>query len=206
MNATALAFDTMLPDAPWIGRDLHTPHRGVSDTMAPVRARVVRIRPNPDPRSASTTGIIELEEVTPAPTDLGYNSIASQSTRFDTLSVELFSYVHLPVGWDGYGGIPASLSAISDAFSFLSSRPEDIPLPTPQLSSDGEVGLYWRTRDFYGEVGFYGDGLFSYYVLITPPNGSPVEYGGDDCFLLDDNFVTREWPVDLVLVLGRICQ
>ena len=205
MNATALAFDTTIPDEPWFGRDALAPSRGVSNTIAPIRGRVVAIPPDQAPQTASTIDIIELDNATQAPTDLGYTSTSSHSTQFEALSVELFSYLRLPEGWDGYDGIPASLSAISDAFSFVSSRPEDIPLPAAQLSSDGEVGLYWRTHDFYGEVGFYGDGLFSYYALFTPADGNPVEHGDDDCVLVDDYFVTREWPEDLVLALGKIC-
>jgi len=94
--------------------------------------------------------------------------------------------------------VPASLGAIADAFDFLDMRPRDIPLPYAQLAPDGEVGLYWRTKEIYAEVGLYGDGEYSYYARYTPARGEPIEYGRDGCKL-----EVGDWPNGLLLVLNK---
>ena len=117
----------------------------------------------------------------------------------DKLHAELLSYLGLPEGWNGYEGEPASFDAVVDAINFLMMRPEDIPLPYPQIASDGEVGLYWRVGEVYAEVGFYGDGQCSYYARYTPAGGEPAEYGRDGCSL-----DARGWPEELLLVLNKL--
>ena len=118
----------------------------------------------------------------------------------DMLDAELLAYRDLPPGWDGYEGVPASIDAISDAFDFLDKMPEDIPLPYPQIATDGEVGLYWRTDEVYVEVGFYGDGEFSYYARYTPSaGGEPQEDGRDHSGLH-----AEEWPEGLLSILNKL--
>ena len=93
----------------------------------------------------------------------------------------------------------AAFDAVMDACSFLDKRPADIPLPYPQIGPDGEVGFYWRTEGAYAEVGFHGDGEFSYYARYAPAGGEPVDSGQDEC-----GVDTGEWPEGLLLVLNKI--
>ena len=88
---------------------------------------------------------------------------------------------------------------MADALDFLATRPEEVPLPYPQIAPDGEVGLYWRTDEVHAEVGFRGDGKFSYYAGHTSPGGEPDEYGKDDC-----SVEAEEWPEGLLLVLNKL--
>ena len=117
----------------------------------------------------------------------------------DRLHATLLSYLDLPHDWDGYGAVPPSTDAVLDAVAFLVMRPRDIPLPFPQIASDGEVGVYWRTGEVHAEIGFCGDGDLSYYARYAPASGEPRECGSDDY-----RFDTGGWPRDLLLILGKL--
>ncbi len=119
----------------------------------------------------------------------------------DKLHAELLTYLDLPEGWNGYEGEPVSFDAVIDAINFLTMRPDDIPLPYPQIAPDGEVGLYWRVDEVYAEVGFYGDGECSYYARYTPAGGECVEHGRDGCSL-----DAGGWPEGLLLVLNKLAR
>jgi len=70
----------------------------------------------------------------------------------------LHSYQSLPLGWDGYGGVPAHQSSVEDALTWLATLPAEGPLPLSMLAGDGEVSLYWSYPDVvYLEVSFPGD-------------------------------------------------
>lgn len=118
----------------------------------------------------------------------------------DKLAAELLSYLDLSEGWDGFESVPVPRDAVLDALSFLDLRPGDIALPYPQIAPDGEVGFYWRSEDVFAEVGFYGDGEFSYYAKYTPKSGEFVQTGQDHCSVGD------EWPEELLLILYKHTQ
>ena len=77
--------------------------------------------------------------------------------------------------------------------------PPDVPLPFPQIASDGEVGLYWRTVDIHVEIGFYGDEELSYYARYTQPRENPRTCGRDGY-----SFTAKNWPQDLMLILNKL--
>lgn len=117
----------------------------------------------------------------------------------DKLHAKLLSYLKLPHDWDGHGAVPPSLNAVLDTITFLDKRPSDISLPFPQIASDGEVGLYWRTDKIHVEIGFYGDGELSYYARYTATPGKSEECGRDGC-----HPGARNWPQDLVSILNKL--
>jgi hypothetical protein len=121
-------------------------------------------------------------------------------SREDRLYGKLLSFKDLPAGWDGYNAPPARLDAIVEAIDFLAARPDDIPLPYAQLSADGEVGLYWKTDDVFADIGFYGNGEYSFYARVQPKGGAPEEFWRDQCQ------VARSWNDDLLKVLNRISR
>ena len=65
--------------------------------------------------------------------------------------------------WDNSGGKPAQPEAIDDAISFARGLPKDIHYPLVYLDSDGEVGFLWTLKNFKLDLGFCGDGTFSYF-------------------------------------------
>jgi hypothetical protein len=151
------------------------------------------------PRLSGSTAAILLIAYSLPPTDPAAEiEHAEEPSAEDKLEAQLQSYMDLPHGWDGYDGVPASLDAVTDAFSFLKKRPPDIPLPYPQIGPDGEVGLYWHTKEVFAEVGFYGDGEYSYHARYAAPEGKPVKDGGDSCP------ANGRWDPGLLLILNKI--
>jgi hypothetical protein len=129
----------------------------------------------------------------------GQVSLILPPSREDQLTGQLQSYVDLPVGWDGYGGRPASKAAVADALAFLEKRPSDIPLPYAQLASDGEVGLYWDSDGVFADVGFYGNGKYSFYAKHTSREGVVTEEGRDHC-----RVSTEAWHEGLLRILNKL--
>ena len=135
-----------------------------------------------------------------APTELvEVQKQLQEPSREDKLHAKLLSYSELPHDWDGRGAVPPSLNAVLDAIAFLGKRPPDVPLPFPQIASDGEVGLYWRTVDIHVEIGFYGDEELSYYARYTQVSGKSEECGRGGY-----SFTAKNWPQDLMLILNKL--
>ena len=197
MNAFALPLSTAVPYGPWSRSDLGAPTEKVYKAAGSRRARVVPLGAQTVHRARSTTAVTSLVEWLRGPSHVRRARVSPDRTPYGVLSRELFSYLLLPHGWDGYGGKPASLDAVVDAFGFLNLKPADIPYPYPQLSSDGEVGVYWRTEQLYAEAGFYGDGLYSCYSVYMPSADETEEYGDDDLE------IDSGWPDHLLLMLGK---
>lgn len=120
-------------------------------------------------------------------------------SREQSLLDELRSYLDLPEDWDGYGGATPTRSAILDAMRFLTLRPHGIPLPNCEVAADGEVGFYWKVGDVFAEVGFYGDGEYSFYGDCVSMSGKRREVAGDRCSLGVD-----QWDGKLLALLGEI--
>jgi hypothetical protein len=99
----------------------------------------------------------------------------------------LDSYLHLEPGWDGYDGVPATLTSVADAAYFaLALLPQNVVVPCPEIGGDGEVGLYWRSDKAIVEISFDGEGRYSWYARGY---GSPMwwlEFGSGEHDLRDD--------------------
>lgn len=58
--------------------------------------------------------------------------------------------------------------AFQNAKDFISTLPlTSIPTPAIHVASDGEVNFQWSGSNFKIDLGFYGNGKFSYYGLKT---------------------------------------
>ena len=99
---------------------------------------------------------------------------------------QLKSYLFLEKDWDGYGGIGPAIEAVNDAIFTVKSIPDNLPLPTPMISGDGEVGVYWKFGNTFIDIEFSGDGLSTYYIRTHEGK----EYFGDDISLSDSDFST----------------
>lgn len=71
-----------------------------------------------------------------------------------TLDERFAMYEDAPPGWDGYSGLPLNKKSLIHAKQFLDHRPKGIRLPHPQLSTLGDVGLYWETDDLLVDITF----------------------------------------------------
>lgn len=81
-------------------------------------------------------------------------------------------------GWyDGIEGIPATLQTIEDAIAFAKNLDFNyIHIPYISLARDGEVNFWWDLETIKLDLGFYGDGTYSYYAKLK--NGE--KFFGDD--------------------------
>lgn len=81
-------------------------------------------------------------------------------------------------GWyDGIEGTPADSQAIKDAIRFAQNLDfNNIHIPYISLATDGEVNFWWDLKTIKLDLGFYGDGTYSYYAKLK--NGK--EFFGDD--------------------------
>ena len=95
-----------------------------------------------------------------------------EPTKKERIEGKITSYLLLKADWDGYGGRAPSNQAIVDGLKWLNLLPTDCALPKPMLSGAGEVGLYWDADGFYCDIGFFGDGTFSYYA--EAPDGTTL--------------------------------
>jgi len=97
-------------------------------------------------------------------------------------------------GWDGYKGKSPSKTAISDAekFSRLLSF-DQVHAPHISLASDGEINFLWMLQDFRLDLGFYGDGTYSYYGKTT--NGEE--------FMADDQPFDKILPDQIVKLIRK---
>lgn len=68
-------------------------------------------------------------------------------------------------GWDGSEGRAPSEVAVNDAERFANSflQDERIEKPFISLAADGEIAFLWALAGFRLDLGFYGDGTYSYY-------------------------------------------
>ena len=64
---------------------------------------------------------------------------------------------------DNVNGKPATPEAVDDAISFARGLPKSIHCPIVSLASDGEVNFLWTLQNFRLDLGFCGDGTFSYF-------------------------------------------
>jgi len=71
-------------------------------------------------------------------------------------------------GWDGTDGKAPSNATIHDAEQFVRALPyEEIYAPHVSLAADGEINFLWTLPHFRLDLGFYGDGTYSYYGRTT---------------------------------------
>jgi len=77
-------------------------------------------------------------------------------------------------GWDGTGSIAPSRMTIEHAEEFLRYLFSlgTIGVPYISASNDGEINFFWKKNGFMLDLGFTGDGYYSYYASF--PDGSEV--------------------------------
>ncbi len=142
----------------------------------------------------------ELETRTRPIQEIAHERLARTPRRTESemrglLESELSRYPALRHGWDGDYAKPASPASLRDARKFLSMRPANVPLPYPELNSDGETGFFWDTGDLFAGVTFEGDGTFYFVVCRYSRGKETARDGAEDCP------VDSGWPDALVAPL-----
>jgi hypothetical protein len=99
-----------------------------------------------------------------------------------------------PHGWDGADGKAPSRAAVRDAecFTHILVR-DDVYAPSISLATDGEINFFWMLPHFRLDLGFYGEGTYSYYGTTTT---------GDE-FLADDVSVSTPLPAQILQLIRK---
>lgn len=96
-------------------------------------------------------------------------------------------------GWDGYEGVPPTRTAIEDAEQFaihhLYAFEKAIPAISP--ASDGEINFYWENEAGLLDLGFYGDGSYSYFAKLAEGR-ELIEDSAD---------ISRQLPAEILAVI-----
>jgi hypothetical protein len=99
-----------------------------------------------------------------------------------------------PRGWDGADGKAPSQAAVRDAECFTRILVhDDVYAPSISLATDGEINFFWMLPHFRLDLGFYGDGTYSYYGTTTT---------GDE-FLADEVSISTPLPAQILQLIRK---
>ncbi|MEB3438218.1 hypothetical protein [Pseudomonas sp. A2] len=111
----------------------------------------------------------------------------------NSLLSKIRGLLDLEPGWDGYAAKVPAGSAIDEAEQFASSvlPTGDFQLPAVTAAADGEVNFSWRNLQGYIDLGFYGDGSYSFYAKTA---------AGEE-FMSDESSVTEQLPEQVLKII-----
>lgn len=106
---------------------------------------------------------------------------ANLPTALDLVFEKIRQLADLQPDWDGYASQAPAQEARDDAELFASFNVGILELirPTISAASDGEVNYYWNNDKGLLDLGFYGDGTYSFYAELA----SGEEFSGDELLL-----------------------
>ena len=98
-------------------------------------------------------------------------------SRENVLISRIRSLGELEPDWDGYGGTAPSSRCVLEAESFCVRHIATHLVISPEITaaSDGEINFHWKTERGLVDLGFYGDGVYSFFAKES----SGKEYFGD---------------------------
>jgi len=87
-------------------------------------------------------------------------------------------------GWNGSDSISPPLQTLADAEAFarLVFDAHAISEPIISPANDGEINFFWKTEFITLDLGFFGDGSYSYYAKTS----DGIEYYMDDALASTD--------------------
>ena len=115
------------------------------------------------------------------------------------LCQKILSFKELDDNWDDDGAKAPSSDAADDALSLLDNRPTDIPLPSPECGTAGDIGFYWDYghANVFAEVSFEGDGTYAYFTVHGVPGDIVEKYGADGIDVIEP------WPSKMLEILRK---
>ncbi|UJJ30245.1 hypothetical protein [Halopseudomonas maritima] len=115
-------------------------------------------------RSVPTTAGFFIEPISPLVLPSRHGATAMHSVM-----EAVRPFARLEAGWDGYDGVAPTSKAIDDAERFVIGHLYAFEKRRPRISpaSDGEVNFCWRGEGHLLDLGFYGDGTYSYYAKLA---------------------------------------
>lgn len=116
-----------------------------------------------------------------------------QQQEYDNLKTQLNNFSSLPNDWDGYNGKPPSLDIVITSCQILDKIYNlELQLESPKimLTSSGEIGFYWKTKQHYLEICINQKNKFSYLYdeIGNTISDINIEITNDFSFLLLSKF------------------
>ncbi|QGG77746.1 hypothetical protein [Pseudomonas syringae] len=120
--------------------------------------------------------------------------IASAPSPLIRIMIKIRQMAAYEANWDGYDSEPPSQAAVNDAERFaVSNLAHSVYLPRISAASDGEINFSWKNERGLIDLGFFGDGSYSYYAKAV----SGKEYFSDSAPL------TALLPAELLEIVER---
>jgi len=147
-----------------------------------------------NPKGASSTPINQPETAQV----FTESSAKEQCLASSRIAIQMFARIRqlglYPHGWDGADGKAPSQTAVRDAECFTRILVhDDVYAPTISLATDGEINFFWILPHVRLDLGFYGDGTYSYYGTTTT---------GDE-FLADEVSVSTPLPAQILQLIKK---
>ena len=97
-------------------------------------------------------------------------------------------------GWNRSDSVPPSNRTVDEAVQFAQILDlASLHLPHISAADDGEINFWWDIDGLYIDLGFFGDGFYSFYAKL--PNGTEI--------IEDEMPVSRTLPSELLSSLQR---
>jgi hypothetical protein len=146
------------------------------------------------PKGTSSTSLNQ-SEAAQVSNESSTKELCLNTSRTDTQMLARIRQLALyPHGWDGADGKAPSQAAVRnvECFTRLSVH-DDVYAPSISLAADGEINFFWMLPHFRLDLGFYGDGTYSYYGTST---------AGDE-FLADEVLVSTPLPARILRLIRK---
>ncbi|MCT7953248.1 hypothetical protein NG798_25960 [Ancylothrix sp. C2] len=149
--------------------------------------------------SIPTPRAITLSESVTAPkpgVERSVSSVKKETNRDDLLAIERIRIRGTyEAGWAGPESIGPTRSAVEHAEDFARYifSLGKIEIPYISASGDGELNFFWKKDGFILDLGFKGDGFYSYYAQL--PNGQEM--------IEDAAIIGTPLPEDIVKVITQ---
>lgn len=115
-------------------------------------------------RAQTESSIMSTESMVMPTASSSFTANDCVTNKLDHLRDELFSYKSFSTGWDGDESVPPDLEHIVAAASLIDVLPAGVPLPKPMLSSNGEIGLYWKDKRWLADAVIEDKNHFSLFI------------------------------------------
>lgn len=94
--------------------------------------------------------------------------------RWVRLRNKISAFRRLPQGWNGEGTAPPESAHVDAILNALAQLPQDLLLPKPLLSDDGEIGVYWSNGSAFADLTIDADGEMSLYLRNLNEKGGSL--------------------------------
>ncbi|MGO0702708.1 hypothetical protein [Pseudomonas paracarnis] len=116
-----------------------------------------------------------------------------QISPLDSIMLSIRQMTDYEQDWDGYGALAPAAQAADDAefFAIYNLRRRDTRAPKISAASDGEINFSWKNEKGLIDLGFFGDGSYSYYAKLST---------GEE-FISDESGIKEALPSELLKII-----